>query len=242
MPKESRSSSQRLVKPSDPRGPSVAKVAKVTKNGEVGKVSTAADGERPAKGARRRPGATAGPEAPSAAEPAKSKGGPAFGPTGDSARRRPLPAGYSPSAARQTRELKDLCLGLPGVTRDIKWGNDLCYSVGGKMFAAFDVADTPHVAFKADDIKFERLTKKPGIIPAPYAARFGWVKVVEEGALSRKELERLLRRARELVMEKLPAKKRAAIEAAANSGPPGARRARIKSLGATPPNRASAAP
>jgi predicted DNA-binding protein (MmcQ/YjbR family) len=97
------------------------------------------------------------------------------------------------------------------VTRDVKWGNDLCFSVGGKMFAAFDVADTPQLGFKADDIEFERLTKRPGIIPAPYAARFGWVKVVEEGALARTELERLLVRAHGLVLEKLPAKTRRAI-------------------------------
>ena len=31
-------------------------------------------------------------------------------------------------------EIQNLCKQLPGVTEDIKWGNDLCFSVGGKMF------------------------------------------------------------------------------------------------------------
>ena len=41
-------------------------------------------------------------------------------------------------------------LGLPGVTQDVKWGNDLAYSVGGKMFAVtcLDGADAGRVSFK----------------------------------------------------------------------------------------------
>jgi predicted DNA-binding protein (MmcQ/YjbR family) len=29
----------------------------------------------------------------------------------------------------------ELCRSLPGVTEDVKWENDLIFSVGGKMFA-----------------------------------------------------------------------------------------------------------
>jgi len=79
------------------------------------------------------------------------------------------------------------------------------------MFAIFDVADNGRTAFKADEIEFERLTKKAGIIPAPYAARFSWVKIVEPGAMTERQIQACLRRSRELIIEKLPARKRAAV-------------------------------
>lgn len=121
-------------------------------------------------------------------------------------------AKVSAAAAAVTRRLKDFCRGLPGTTEDIKWVDHLCFSVGGKMFAIFDVVDNGHVAFKADEIEFERLTRKRGIIPAPYAARFSWVKIVEHDAMAEKQVQACLRRSRELIIEKLPAKKRAAVK------------------------------
>jgi len=36
------------------------------------------------------------------------------------------------------KTLQAYCRSLPGATEDIKWGNDLVFSVGGKMFAGFD--------------------------------------------------------------------------------------------------------
>ena len=34
--------------------------------------------------------------------------------------------------------LREICLALPGVTEDIKWGADLAFSVGGKMFCVLN--------------------------------------------------------------------------------------------------------
>ena len=31
-------------------------------------------------------------------------------------------------------DIRIMCTSLPGVTEDIKWGNDLVFSVGGKCF------------------------------------------------------------------------------------------------------------
>lgn len=140
------------------------------------------------------------PAAPGSGAPASgaSAGGPAKAPA---------------TAAARTRRLKQFCRDLPGTTQDVKWVEHLCFSVGGKMFAIFDVADNGHAAFKADEIEFERLTKKRGIIPAPYAARFSWVKIVERDAMTEKQIQMCLRRSRELIIEKLPAKKRAAVMA-----------------------------
>jgi predicted DNA-binding protein (MmcQ/YjbR family) len=40
-------------------------------------------------------------------------------------------------------EVQSLCNQLPGVTEDIKWGSDLCFSVGGKMFLVTGLEQSP---------------------------------------------------------------------------------------------------
>ncbi len=35
--------------------------------------------------------------------------------------------------------LRKYCLSFPGVTEDVKWGNDLCFCVGEKMFCVTGV-------------------------------------------------------------------------------------------------------
>lgn len=114
----------------------------------------------------------------------------------------------------RTHPLHAFCRSLPGTTEDIKWGNDLVFSVAGKMYVGFDVDDPEHLGFKCDDIEFERLTKIDGIIPAPYAARFGWVSITRKGVLPLADVKTLIRRSYDLVVEKLPAKTRAALASA----------------------------
>lgn len=102
------------------------------------------------------------------------------------------------------RSLKDFCRSLPGATEDVKWGEHHVFSVGGKMFAAFDLEGESRVGFKCDDEDFDRLTERDGIIPAPYAARFGWVRVTRRGVLKAAEARALLAKAHALVGAKLP--------------------------------------
>jgi predicted DNA-binding protein (MmcQ/YjbR family) len=101
--------------------------------------------------------------------------------------------------------IRRICGALPGVTEDIKWGADLAFSIGGKMFCVVCV-DPPHpISFKCGPEEFGELVERPGLIPAPYLARAMWVQEQELGeALDERELERLLRTAYELVRAKLP--------------------------------------
>jgi predicted DNA-binding protein (MmcQ/YjbR family) len=102
---------------------------------------------------------------------------------------------------------KALCRTFPGCTEDIKWGADLVFSVGEKMFAVTDNASPASgISFKVDDDRFLELTDRPGIIPAPYLARAKWVYVEKAKALSDKEAAVLLRRSYELVFAKLTKK------------------------------------
>ena len=105
--------------------------------------------------------------------------------------------------------VRRICRAFPGVTEDVKWGNDLVFSVAGKMFAVIDL-DPPHaVAFKCTDESFGELIERTGIIPAPYLARAMWVQETEFGeALDLRELRALLKAAYETVVAKLPKSKR----------------------------------
>jgi len=107
--------------------------------------------------------------------------------------------------------LLELCRKLPGVTEDIKWGNDLVFSVGGKMFAVFELPDLESVGLKVEPAVFPVLIQHSGVIPAPYMAHHSWIKVRPPAVLPRAELERLLRESYELVARKLPKKTRLSL-------------------------------
>ena len=115
-------------------------------------------------------------------------------------------------------QIRRICLSFPGATEDIKWGQDLCFSVGGKMFAAMNSEPPYSIGFKCGPETFAELTERDGIIPAPYLARAGWVQEEELGsAISAAEFEQLLRASYDLVVDRLPKSKRPGI-AVANAG------------------------
>ena len=105
------------------------------------------------------------------------------------------------------------CKALPGVTYDVKWGKDECYSVGGKMFAVLGPYQKkgPSICFKVDDHRFLELTDHEGIIPAPYMAKHHWVLVQDPKALTDAELKDLIVRSHALIVSKLPKKVQATL-------------------------------
>ena len=105
--------------------------------------------------------------------------------------------------------LRQICRALPGTTEDVKWGQDLCFCVGGKMFAAVNLEPPHQLGFKCTAENFAELTEREGIVPAPYLARAMWVQESQLGeVLERPELAQLLRSAYDLVVAKLPKSKR----------------------------------
>ena len=105
--------------------------------------------------------------------------------------------------------VRRICRSFPGVTEDVKWGNDLVFSVGDKMFAAMDLQPPYSLGFKCTPEGFGALIEREGVIPAPYLARAMWVKEEALGeALDKRELEQRLKQAYDLVVAKLPASRR----------------------------------
>lgn len=100
--------------------------------------------------------------------------------------------------------LRALCLSLPGATEDVKWGSDLCFSIGGKMFAVVNLEPPHQLSFKATPESFAELIEREGIRPAPYLARAMWVQeeALDE-SLDTKEREALIKKSYALIAAKL---------------------------------------
>lgn len=104
-------------------------------------------------------------------------------------------------------ELQAICKAYPHVTEDIKWGNDLCFCIGEKMFCVVGLNQTPTSAsFKVLDEEFEEMSSRPGIIPAPYVARYKWVLVEDINTLPEKDWKHYTNQSYELVKNKLAPK------------------------------------
>lgn len=106
-------------------------------------------------------------------------------------------------------QLEALCGAWPGVTRDIKWGEDLVFSVGGKMFAITRAGAAVHgqrLALKVADERFLELTDQPGIEPSPYLACAHWVAVTEPQRFASAELAAMVRDSYTLVRARLTKK------------------------------------
>jgi predicted DNA-binding protein (MmcQ/YjbR family) len=105
--------------------------------------------------------------------------------------------------------IRKICAKLPSVQEDIKWGNDLCFCVAEKMFLVIGLEGNPMSAsFKVPEEEFDAFSAREGFQPAPYVARYHWVKVDDITKLSKKEWETLIAQSYQLVFDRLPAKKK----------------------------------
>jgi predicted DNA-binding protein (MmcQ/YjbR family) len=104
-------------------------------------------------------------------------------------------------------DIKKICTVLPGVTQDIKWGHDLVFSVGEKMFCVVGLDQSPTSAsFKVTDEEFEEVSSRPGFKPAPYVAKYKWVLVEDISKMPKTQWKKYINQSYRLVKEKLPAK------------------------------------
>ena len=122
------------------------------------------------------------------------------------------------------------CLSFPHATEQITWGSDVTFRFAGKIFAFTVLEPAPvWLSFKCSHENFAELIERPGVIPAPYLARAQWVALEERDALPAQELADLLRRAYQLVFEKLPKSTRRQLEEPLRANKARKRRSRKKS-------------
>ncbi len=104
-------------------------------------------------------------------------------------------------------ELRKYCLSLPGATEDIKWGADLCFCVGAKMFAVTSADSVSGgLSIKCTPEKFAELIERENIEPAAYVGRYKWVHIKTLDTIGTSELKPLIEKSYQLVFDKLPPK------------------------------------
>jgi predicted DNA-binding protein (MmcQ/YjbR family) len=112
--------------------------------------------------------------------------------------------------------LRRFCLALPGASETVQWGEDRVYKVGGKMFAVcgMDGRRLRGLSIKVSDDSALILTRLPGIVPAPYLARAGWVRLDRLDRLPPDQLRGYVRRSHALVVAGLSRRRREGLGAA----------------------------
>jgi predicted DNA-binding protein (MmcQ/YjbR family) len=100
----------------------------------------------------------------------------------------------------------------------LQWGDDLCFKIGGKIFAILGL-DNPRLCFKCTPGAFAELVEREDIHPAPYVGRYKWVMIDRLDALCEEELRDYVRQSYGMVSAKLPR----------NSGKSRSRKVRTKS-------------
>ena len=117
-------------------------------------------------------------------------------------------------------DVQNFCLSLPHVTEDVKWGNDLCFCVGEKMFAVVGLEPGKVIAsFKCTPEKFSELIEREGIIPAPYVARYHWVGLERFDVLDDDEYKSLLKDSYKISVFRIGGRSRRTLMSTAKNPP-----------------------
>jgi len=105
--------------------------------------------------------------------------------------------------------IRRFCLSFPQAKENLQWGDDLCFKVGGKIFAVLALSAVPQkLSFKCTPETFTELVEQEGIIPAPYVGRYKWVLLQRLDVLADEELEALINQSYEMVAAKVAKPKR----------------------------------
>ena len=109
--------------------------------------------------------------------------------------------------------VREHCLALPFVTEIVRWGENLLFKVGGKMFAILDL-EAERCSVKCSHEAYAELVEHDDIFPASHNMwRHQWVTMESLSALPDRECRALLTAAYEIVRAGLPRTVRAELDA-----------------------------
>ncbi|MBL7903982.1 MAG: MmcQ/YjbR family DNA-binding protein [Bacteroidales bacterium] len=104
-------------------------------------------------------------------------------------------------------EIREIALGLNGVTEDIKWENHLCFNVADKMFLVTNPDLFPPTAsFKVADDIFDDTINRTGISKHKYLGKHNWIHLDDINRLTKSEWTKFITQSYQLVASKLPNK------------------------------------
>lgn len=99
--------------------------------------------------------------------------------------------------------IRKYCLSFPHATENLQWEDDLCFKIGGKIFAILSLDSVPQrMCFKCTPECFAELCELEDIRPAPYVGRYKWVMMDRLDALGDGELRNLIQKSYEMVVKK----------------------------------------
>ena len=102
-----------------------------------------------------------------------------------------------------TDAIRKYCLSFPHATENLQWEDELCFKVGGKIFAMVGLDSVPQrMCFKCTPERFAELCELDGIKPAPYVGRYKWVMIEGLDVLRDAELQELIAQSYEMVSAK----------------------------------------
>jgi predicted DNA-binding protein (MmcQ/YjbR family) len=113
--------------------------------------------------------------------------------------------------------IRAYCLAFPRATENLQWGEDLCFKIGGKIFAIVSL-DSLRMCFKCAPETFAELIEREDIRPAPYVGRYKWVMLDRLDALRDEELKESIRLSYEMVAAKAPGRKSGKKKTAETTG------------------------
>lgn len=114
--------------------------------------------------------------------------------------------------------LRTFCLSFPRATENIQWGEELCFKVGGKIFAVLGLSSVPPtLVCKCDPETFAEMTEREGIVPAPYVGRYNWISIEGLEVLTNRELQDVIRRSYTMVAAKPRSARKKAPKVAENN-------------------------
>src|SRR5947207_299790 len=107
--------------------------------------------------------------------------------------------------------IRAFCLSFPRAIENLQWGEELCFKVGGKLFAVVGLGSVPQrITFKCSPETFAELTEREGIAPAAYVGRYKWVTLDHLDVLSDAEVRQGISDSYKMVAAKAkPANRRA---------------------------------
>ena len=109
--------------------------------------------------------------------------------------------------------VREHCLAMPFVTEVVRWGGNLLFKVGGKMFAILDL-DAERLSVKCSHESYAELVEREDVVPASHNMwRHQWVTLESLSALPDRECRDVLAAAYTIVRAGLPRRIRAELDA-----------------------------
>ena len=103
-------------------------------------------------------------------------------------------------------DIRNICISLPYTTEDIKYGTDLCFSIGNKIFCGTRIEGPFRTGIKCDESDFGDLIERHGIVPMPRLSTTYWIRVEKDDALTAFEWRQYIKKSYDIIIAGLPKK------------------------------------